>query len=168
MADAYGTLVFSCSKDAKFEGEYIVDKLNQYEWDMEGGKWVLDGEEIDYDGDSPLYPTVYPNEVKSITLEINGVFKKISPIELTEEQEDDIVDKEEESVSLEKFRDSLAPFINTGWIEISCIANERARYIYLQEMRIYSDGRATRKRTFIGTNKYFGNEREEESLPKIT
>ena len=167
MADAFGTLIFSCSKDATFDSELLVDYMNMYEWETGEGLWVLDGDDIYYEGMSPQYPTVYPLEIKSITLKIDNVLTKITPSELTDDQEEFVVDREEQSVSLEEFRNTFARHITDGWIQIACIANEKKRYIYLEEMRIYFDGSATRKRKMIGSNKRYEDVDDEESLPSI-
>ena len=166
MADAYGTLIFSCSEDVQLKGKKnLVEALNNFNWDNSGGKWAIDKTRIFYEGMEVQYPTTYPEQTKSFILQKDGVRTKIDISELTDEQEDFIFDVESEVVSLENLRNLIASFIKKGWIEIACIANEKSRYIYLEELRIYSDGRAHRKNSFIGSNKAFPNTREEEFLP---
>jgi hypothetical protein len=165
MADAYGTLIFSCSVDAKFNRKKIVEILNKFSWENWGGKWITQGNNIYYDGNTIQYPTVYPVQITSLILLIDGVKTKIHPSELTEENEEFEYDNEVEAVPLEDLRNVIAGFIKNGWIEIACIANEKVRYIYLEELRIYSDGRAYRKKSFIGNNNAYSNYRDEEFLP---
>jgi hypothetical protein len=165
MADAYGTLIFSCSVDAKFNREEIVQKLNKFSWNKWGGKWISEGNNIYYDGNTIQYPTVHPVQITSLILLIDGVKTKIHPSELTEENEEFEYDNEVEAVPLEDLRNVIVGFIKNGWIEIACIANEKVRYIYLEELRIYSDGRAYRKKSFIGNNNAYSNYRDEEFLP---
>ncbi|NDH68400.1 MAG: hypothetical protein EBY22_10985 [Gammaproteobacteria bacterium] len=165
MAEAYGKLIFSCSKDAKFNGEKLIESLNKFTWENEGGQWITNSNNIYYDGNTIQYPTVYPLYTKFVILLINGVETKIHPSELTEEQKEFFYDLESESVPLQDLTDSVAGHIENGWIEIACIANEKVRYIYLEELRIYSDGRAYRKNSFIGNNNAYSNYRDEEFLP---
>ena len=39
MSDAYGTLTFAKSDDCKFNAAKLVETLNAYAWDSEGGGW---------------------------------------------------------------------------------------------------------------------------------
>ena len=165
MADAYGKLIFSCSKDAKFNSEKLVDTLNKFVWENSDGKWISEGDDIYYEGNTIQYPTVYPLYSKFLIRLINGVETKIYPSELTEENKEFEYDNEVEFVPLEDLRNAIVGHIKNGWIEIACIANEKVRYIYLEELRIYSDGRAYRKKSFIGNNNAYSNYRDEEFLP---
>ena len=165
MADAYGTLIFSCSVDAKFNRKKIVETLNKFSWENWGGKWISEGNKIYYDGNTIQYPTVYPVQTSSLILLIDGVKTKIHPSEITEENEQFTYDTETEDVPLENLRNAIGGIIKNGWIEIACIGNEKKRYIYLEELRIYSDGRAYRKKSFIGSNNAYSNTRDEEFLP---
>jgi hypothetical protein len=165
MADAYGTLIFSCSEDVQLKDKKkLVKELNNFSWDNWGGNWVIDKDRIYYGGGTVQYPSVFPSRTKSVILMIDGVKKVVHPSELTKEDEDYFYDKEDENVPLDYLRDLLAKYISKGWIEIACIANEKSRYIYLEELRIYSDGRAFRKKSFIGSGNYYPNYREEEHL----
>ena len=136
MADAYGKLIFSCSKDAKFNGEKLVESLNKFTWENWGGQWITKSNNIYYDGDTVQYPTVYPLYTKFWILLINGVETKIHPSELTEEQKEFLYDVESDSVPLQDLMDAVSGHIENGWIEIACIANEKVRYIYLEELPI--------------------------------
>ena len=88
MADAYGTLIFSCSVDAKFNRKKIIETLNKFDWENWGGKWISEENNIYYDGNTIQYPTVYPVKITSLILLIDGVKTKIHPSELTEENEE--------------------------------------------------------------------------------
>lgn len=165
MADAYGKLIFSCSDDAKFNSEKIVQTLNYFIWENWGGKWIIENNKIYYDGCTIQYPTVYPTQITSLILLIDGVEIKIHPSELTEENEEFQHDDEVDFVPLEDLRNAIGGFIKNGWIEIACIANEKIRYIYFEELRIYSNGKAYRRKSFVGGNNMYDNSREEEFLP---
>jgi hypothetical protein len=44
----------------------------------------------------------------------------------------------------------LSRHIKSGWIEISCVANEKTRYVYFQSLRIHSDGRTSKINNWSG------------------
>lgn len=168
MSDAYGKLFFSSSEGTKLNTKKIVAILNQYSWECWDGDWAINKNKIYYDGNTVQNPTVYPSEEKSITLKIDGVETKICPSEFTNDLEKFIWDTEFDTVPIKKLRDSLAGFINDGWIQISCIANEKNRYQYSQELRIYSDSRAYRKNSCISSSKYYPTISEEEFMDAYT
>ena len=165
MADAYGTLLLSHSDDAVFSKVKMIKELNKLRWDNWGGKWAIDSSNIIfYDAITVQYPAVFPTQIKSVKLMIDGEEKVLHPSEVTEEHEDFILDEEEEIIPLYLLRDSIKEFIKKGWIEIACVANEKQRYVYMQKMRIYSDGRAIRTNSWVGTANVYPNLQEEEYL----
>lgn len=165
MADAYGTILLSHSDDAVFYKGEMINELNKLRWDNWGGNWTIDSDNmIFYDANTVQYPTVFPTQIKSVTLMIDGEEKVLHPSEVTEEHEDFFWSEEEEIIPLHLLRDSMKKFIKMGWIEIACVANEKQIYIYMQKMRIYSDGRAFRTNSWVGTANVYPNLQEEEHL----
>ena len=151
MADAYGMVTFSKSDDCNLDSEKLKECLNQFEWDNSGAKWsisssgnlYLDG----YGFDRPQYPKAIPREVKAFEIfgkEIDGenTFYQKSPEEMTEDDWDNMAGSVDELISLEKLSGFISPLIESGWIEVACVANEKSRYVYFELFRIYSDGRA--------------------------
>ena len=165
MADAYGKLIFSCSKDAKFNSEKLVESLNKFTWENWGGKWISERNKIYYYGNTIQSPTVYPIYTKFWILLINGIETKIHLSEITEEHEEFFYDVESDSVPLQDLMDAVAGHIENGWIEIACTANEKTRYIYFEELRMYSDGKAYRRKSIVGGNDMYYGSPEEEFLP---
>ncbi len=64
--------------------------------------------------------------------------------------EDDILDIETEEVDLDSLCADISQAINSGWIEIGLIANEKLRYAYYQTLKIYSNGQGVRTYALTG------------------
>jgi len=127
MADAYGMLVFTKSKDCKFHGAKLVKVLNQYRWNNDDEPWFYCSENKYFylhKNSSVQYPTVFPE------IEIN--------------------DEEFEVASLEDLCKEISPFLKSGWIEIACSSNEKQRYVTFESLRISADGKASRKQFTSG------------------
>ena len=128
MADAYGMLVFTKSKDCKFYGVKLVNALNQYHWNNEGEPWLYCSKTKYFylnKNYSVQYPTAFPH------IEIN--------------------EDEFEIVSLEHLCKEISPLIKSGWIEIACSSNEKQRYVNFESLRIFADGKASRRQFTSGT-----------------
>lgn len=165
MADAYGTLLLSHSDDAVFCKAEMINELNKLRWDSWGGNWAIDRSNIIfYDANTVQYPTVFPTQIKFVTLLIDGEKKVLHPSEVTEDLEDFLLSEDEETIPLYLLRDSIKNFIKMGWIEIACVANEKQRYVYMQKIRIYSDGRAFRTNSWVGAADTYPSSQEEEHL----
>lgn len=151
MADAYGVFTFSKSEDCVVDLDGLSKALNGYEWDNSGAKWIysksypflrLD----DQNFFSPQYPVAIPEEVVSYSVCIKpGEWMKKSPNELTDEDWSNAYPSTYATVPLKTLSNVLSPFLDSGWIEIACVANEKLRYVYFQLLRIYADGRALSK-----------------------
>ena len=142
--------------------------MNQFRGEKWGGEWAINKNKIYYSGNTVQNPTVYPDEAKFLILKIDGIETKICPSEFTNDLERFMWDIENDTVSIKKLRDDLVYFINNGWIDISCIANEKNRYEYSEELRIYSDGRAYRKKTYIDSGREYPTTSEDEFLDAHT
>ena len=167
MADAYGTVTFSKSNDCVVDLEGLQKLLNQYEWDNSGAKWDCIESGLLYLGNYafhlPQYPTAIPKEVQAYEL-FNGEYEGNNrfiqkPIEqMTEEDWDLVAGSIEVPIPLGKLSDLISPLMKSGWIEIACVANEKSRYVYFESLKIFFDGRASRKSVKSGP--YVGSEEE--------
>lgn len=148
MADAYGALTFSESKDCNLDRQALVETLNRLEWDNSGGRWVYyeDDDSICFSDYRSQYPTVFPQKETMISCyceESDSTSQKL-PSEMTAKDWECVVDVEMEPCTLEELRDSLVCHIKRGWIEIACSANEKCRYVIFETLRIHADGAAER------------------------
>jgi hypothetical protein len=99
-----------------------------------------------YGFDRPQYPVAVPKEVVAYNICVNpSEWIKKSPDELTDEEWLNADDPIYCSVSLKTFSEEVSPLLNSGWIEIACVANEKLRYVYFELLRIYADGRVLSK-----------------------
>jgi len=162
MADAYGTLVFNYSENAVFDKQAIISAMNQYNWEDEGGKWLLTEDEyICFNKRQAQYPTVFVSQLMSVTVDTNDGYVQKTPSEMADEDWDAVVDEEYEIVPLSVLRDAIAPHIKDGWVQIACTANEKQRYVYMHQLKVTAEGRAVREERHISTESGC-NERIEE------
>lgn len=155
MADAYGMITFAKSEDCIFDLVKMKDLLNEYEWDNSGAKWVCSNSGTLYiDGyyfDRPQYPTAIPKEVQFYCLFAeNGSFINRRPDDMSEDDWDNLAGRESIPIPLNKLTARTCSLIQSGWIEIACVGNEKGRYVYFESLRIYADGTASRKRINSG------------------
>ena len=159
MADAYGMVTLSKSDDCFFDSEKLKECLNQFEWDNSGAKWsisTLGNLYLDeYYFDRPQYPTAFPKEVNLFEMfdaEVSGLNASYTktPEEMTEEDWDRLEGTIEIPISLQKLSSLISPIIDSGWIEVACVGNEKTRYVYFELFRIYADGRAYLKAVTSG------------------
>lgn len=155
MADAYGMITLAKSEDCIFELVKMRDLLNEYEWDNSGAKWACSNSDALYiEGycfGQPQYPTAIPKEVQFYCLFAgNGSFINRRPDDMSEDDWDNLAGVDSIPIELNKLAASVCPLIHSGWIEIACVANEKARYVYFESLRIYSDGRVNRRRISSG------------------
>ena len=118
MADTYGTITFTKSKDCTFNPSSLIEELNCFNWSADETKWLLHERDLDLfvDSSTPMYPVAVP------LIEDEDKFPHIE-------------------YSLNTLSQRISPHIYSGWIEIACVANENNWYVYFQSLRIYSDGR---------------------------
>ena len=155
MADAYGMLTFAKSDDCIFDAEKMKDVLNQFEWDNSGARWInSDNNDLyisNYGFDRPQYPTAIPKGVAEYVLfSADGKFIRRNPDEMSEDDWGNLAGSEDVPISLDRLSSMLSPLLQSGWIEIACVANEKARYVYFESLRIYADGRVSLKNICSG------------------
>ena len=157
MADAYGMLTFDKSKDCEFDGMEMVKLLNGFEWDSSGMKWKFDEEsgylwiERESFFGQPQYPTVYPRFTSLYWVEgEDGELRDVIAADMEKEDFEHICESEDEICDLESLSKAISPLIKKGWIEIACTANEKARYVYFESLRIHADGKAFRRSIYSG------------------
>lgn len=160
-SDEYGKLIFSCSKDAEIEREQIVEELNKFQWDLSGFEWALNKDRIYYQGTAEN-PSTYPTYPEYFILQKDGVETTVHHSELDCELQRFIIDYEHGEWPLEHLSNAFARFINKGWIQITCITEIKSDSASLENLRIYSDGRAYRKSSLIESNKILPNTGDEE------
>jgi len=121
MADTYGTITFTKSKDCTFNPSSLIEELNCFNWSAGETKWLLHERDLDLfvDSSTPMYPVAVP------LIEDEDKFPHIE-------------------YSLKTLSQRISPHIYSGWIEIACVANEKNWYVYFQSLRIYSDGRTAK------------------------
>ena len=87
----------------------------------------------------------------------------VTTFEASEVNEDDLNEMYGSTYSpytLKTLSQRISPLLREGWIEIACVANQKARYVYFQSLRIYSDGRANKINTWSGPTIDSVNEQE--------
>lgn len=159
MADAYGMITFKKSEDCLVDIHGLKDILNQFEWDNSGAKWACsDSGSLyieEYFFHQPQFPTAIPKEVAFYQMfdkVIDGypTFYQKVPELMTEADWNVMAGDVDRPIPLQKLSELICPFLKLGWIEISCVANEKARYVYFEQLRIHSDSRAYSKRNCSG------------------
>jgi hypothetical protein len=155
MADAYGGISLSASKDSLIDAEQLVDLLNQYSWTNANGEWIkneINGKDTFWhiDDFNTQYPTVFPTKLTLLIKEEDESIRRIPEEEATDEDHDRCWDFDSEIISLSTLSKNLSKAIKKGWFEIACTANEKNRYVYFQSLRIHSNGRAIRKQLMSG------------------
>lgn len=155
MADAYGGISLSTSKDSVIDAEQLVDLLNQHSWTNANGEWIkneINGKDTFWhiDDFNTQYPTVFPTKFILLMKEEDESIRRIHEDDATDEDHDRCWDLDTEIISLSTLSKNLSKAIKKGWFEIACSANEKNRYVYFQSLRIYSNGRAIRKQLMSG------------------
>lgn len=167
MADAYGMITFSKSNDCIADLKGLKDLLNEYEWDNSGAKWVYSEQHslLYIDGfafDRPQYPTAIPKEITSYEFGLSeGKLISKSPDKMSGDDWNKYCGFIDAPIPLDRLSKLISPFIDLGWIELACVANEKARYVYFECLRIYANGRITCKHCKSGA--YSGSEEVNES-----
>ena len=156
MSDAYGTLILHTSNEFDCDYDGLVSALNKFLWSNSGDNWMkyeeASGTYIDLSDcwGGIQYPTVFPREITGVvSKDEKGVMGFIE--NPTDEDIEDAWDLQlDDDPSLERISKQLAQHIHKGHIEISCVANEKAYYSYMEILTIRSDGSASRSRTSSG------------------
>ncbi len=157
MADAYGGISLSTSKDCEVDSEALLAALNHYSWTNSNGEWVINNTQgkktfWHVDDFNTQYPTLFPLRDAAYIIKLDsGELKRVLLEDATEDEQDCCWDIETSEVPLEEFSEIFSKSINAGWVEIACTANEKNRYVYFESLRVYADGRAQRRRIESGT-----------------
>jgi hypothetical protein len=153
MADAYGTITFTKSSDCTLDSAALIDALNSFKWSSDEVSWVLDEEDsrISINSWSPQYPVAIPefDELIHIKNE-DGTWTTHKASDVNEDEIESTYTYTVSPYPLATLSQRLSQHINSGWIEIACVANEKTRYVYFQSLRIHSDGRSSKINTWTG------------------
>ncbi len=156
MADAYGGITLSTSKDSVIDADLLVELLNHFSWTNANGEWItnkMDGRDAfwHFDDFNTQYPSLFPQEYETVIRQNDdGTFNRIPYEEATEDDLDHAWDIEQRNISLEDLSKHFTKPLKEGWFEIACTANEKNRYVYFHSLRIYADGKAVRKHIMTG------------------
>ena len=156
MSDAYGILMLHTSKEFEADFDGLVNSLNKFEWNNSGDIWRKYEEANVYFIDledpwgNPQYPTVFPREITGVILKDGNGIERLRENPTTEEIEDAWRVVTDDYPSLEAITRKLSQHIRKGHIEISCVANDKAHYSYMETLTIRSDGTASRSQTMSG------------------
>lgn len=156
MADAYGSILMTIPEGADVDHQGLVDALNQYQdWSSEGGSWKViassDKNIIIYDAEGNYqvqYPSVQLTRVTHLNVADGHDFKvtrKVPADQATDEDWESVIDEDSELVSLKEISKQFAPFIKSGWIEISCCSHEKMRSADFQRLRVAASGDVRRE-----------------------
>ncbi len=148
MADAYGMLVFSKSKDCKFDSKKLKGVLNRYEWNNDGFPWEYDSKSkrFYFNLNQLQYPTVIPFETISYEVDDGkGSLKTVLSHDMTAEDFDNVYDDKRAHVSLKRLCKEISKTLKSGWVELACTSNMKQRYVIFECMRVDSNGKATRQ-----------------------
>ena len=163
MSDAYGSITFKKSNGCSFDCSQLAEELNSFNWSNDGAKWLVNEESdsLHLDSRNPQYPLAIPEFEEFI--HIRNEDGSWTTFEASEVNEDDLLEMYGSTNSpypLKTLSQRISPLVREGWIEIACVANEKARYAYFQLLRIYSDGRAKKINTRSGPTVDSVNEQE--------
>jgi len=153
MSDAYGTITFKKSDDSTFDSSLLAEELNSFNWSNDGAKWLVneESESLYLDTRNPQYPLAIPEFEEFI--HIHNEDGSWTTFEASKVNEDDLLEMygtTNSPYALKTLSQRISPLLNEGWIEIACVANEKARYVYFQSLRIYSDGNAKKSNVWSG------------------
>lgn len=163
MSDAYGTITFKKSDNSSFDSSLLAQELNSFDWSNDGSKWFVneESESLYLDSRNPQYPLAIPEFQEFI--HIHNEDDSWTTFKASEVNEDDLLVMHGSTCSpypLKTLSNRISPLLREGWIEIACVANEKARYAYFQLLRIYSDGRVKKINLWSGPTIDSVNEQE--------
>ncbi len=144
MADSYGAVVLSRSKDCDINAEKLCSALNDLRWSNDGALWEIHDDRIWFD--VCQYPTARPEVTSEYTwVNEEGTDLSVKPEDMTQELfeqwEECDGDTHEECISLEAVAKLLVPFIHSGSITIAACSHEKSRNVDYDALTIYSDGK---------------------------
>ena len=156
MSDAYGYINFTKSENFDCNYEEMLTALNEMCWNNDGSQWqisYIDNKPIgfklygEWGGGKSQYPTVFPMVEGVIILGVND--EEIFIEDFTDEQYENAYDFRSNQETLENLVKLLAPFVISGWFEISCHAVEK-NSSYMESFKLDYEGYATRVRQVLG------------------
>ena len=153
MSDAYGTITFNKSEDCTFDGALLVQELNSFNWSNDGAKWLVNepDEYLYLDTKNPQYPVAIPEFDEFIHVRNNdGTWTTYNSSKFDDDIFENMFSTTSAPYSLNELSLRLSPHIKNGWVEIACCANEKARYVYFQSLRICSNGTAMKRNFWSG------------------
>lgn len=153
MADAYGSIVFQKSKDCEFDIVKLCSILNSFSWFTDGeGGWepTEDGDIFLGESMDSQYPTLYPIEVTKYFIGDEESINEKSPLEMKEDDFDNIYDTEHDTVDLKILAGLISDCIYEGHIILAMVCNEKLRYVCFEKLVVHSNGSARRTSETIG------------------
>lgn len=144
MSDAYGILVFAESDDCKFNAATLVQTLNAYAWDNEGGGWECGDKagSVRFNSSRSQYPSVFPRKTLGYvcySADTKSQYTRTED-EMTDEDWDSIIASHDVEIELAELVDKIRPCLKSGWIEIACASNEKQRYVEFGSLRVSKHG----------------------------
>lgn len=163
MSDAYGSITFKKSDGCSFDCSQLAEELNSFNWSNDEAKWLVNEESdsLHLDSRNPQYPLAIPEFEEFIHIRNeDGSVTTFEASEVNEDHLNEMYGSTYSPYTLKTLSQRISPLLREGWIEIACVANEKARYVYFQSLRIYSDGRANKINTWSGPTIDSVNEQE--------
>jgi len=146
MADTYGTITFTKSKNCVIDGPNLLDALNEFNWDSQGVKWEYHPENKTLSFGYTQYPSVTPTiYARCNFVNEEGAECVKDMADMTEDDFEGLNYFIEEPIPITQLKDKLAPHIKRGWIEIAYSSNEKTREVNFGRLRIAHDGKAFRR-----------------------
>ena len=153
MSDAYGTITFSKSIDCIIDSSSLIQELNRFNWSNDGALWInsKSNDTLQINSVRPQYPVAIPEFDEFLHVRNNdGTWTTYNASEADDSIFEQMISVTSAPYSLKELSSRLSPHIKNGWIEISCNANEKARYVYFQSLRICSNGTAKKSNIWSG------------------
>jgi len=153
MADAYGTITLKKSSDCMLDSAALTNELNTFNWSNDWVSWVLNEENstISVNSRNPQYPVAIP-EFEDLIHIINedGTCTTHKASDINIDEIEAVYGSTFSPYPLATLSQRLSQHIKSGWIEISCVANEKTRYVYFQALRIHCDGKTSKINIWSG------------------
>ncbi len=144
MSDAYGTIVLAKSHNGVIDERNLLIELNGYAWGNHNTEWIFGVDDLPCMKFQYIqYPTVF-NLRKQFHPSLHTV--------LHFNKNDCVEEESDNHPSLKEIVKVLSPHIQSGWIEIAAVANEKCCYVYFERLKILSNFRGIRSRRVVSVN----------------
>ena len=153
MSDAYGTITFSKSIDCIIDSSSLIQELNRFNWSNDGAIWInsKSNDTLQINSVRPQYPVTIPEFDEFLHVGNNdGTWTTYNASEADDSIFEQMISVTSAPYGLKELSCRLSPHVKQGWIEISCVANEKSYYSYFQSLRISSDGSAMKSNIWSG------------------